>query len=734
MSDSDEESFSFYGKPLEQYDEDSIPKRKPIPVEDQIATDDHGRRRFHGAFTGGFSAGFFNTVGSLEGWKPTEFKSSRSEKAERKVAKPEDFMDDEDMGEHGFAPQTVRATKDYSTSKKRKKAVFSEGPIPGIPVLQSLIEAGNETIGYLLMKNMDLKKKKEVLEASHEGGPKVYGCVMPKTYEIERNIENDDIIPNIFRVYIKSPKSNTFGLGYSGLDKSELSLRKSTQLVVKDQNNRKLAISGQAFGVGAFENDDEDIYAKDDMSQYDFEITKEKKGKNENRNFNHPEFIKGSQLLNNKKYPPPTIPQSFSGKHKIRKSRFEPIHQEEDKKEIKRKDMNAAIRAKYIGEEVPGTSKELFKETPSGSATINKENIKKTENVKIKQESSGFSNLIFDKFVSASISENPHDILAKVEPTYTEHGTKEMRDAAKLKMYGPLTRVIIDWQPCSLVCKRFNVKEPVYDENRKDRGKKKNQIFFEYEKHKDEGLVLKPGLINTKEDTIIEDKNIEEIKSVEEIKSIMEPQKEQIQDIKQSITEIDLVRREEISEGLSLDKKYDEPKQIQETDKIDVAKNIDLFKAVFLSSSESESEDEVEQKSQEDNQDSNLIETITKTVLTEDLIIKFKPRKEGILSNINFTPLSKPETSEKEIPEMTTKDTKVNQKEETKDPLLYGPALPVSVEKTCVYVPPKINSKPAEEQWVEKDLIEKIQKHKKKHKKEKKKSKDKKHKKSKHRK
>ena len=26
-----------------------------------------GRRRFHGAFTGGFSAGYFNTVGSEEG-------------------------------------------------------------------------------------------------------------------------------------------------------------------------------------------------------------------------------------------------------------------------------------------------------------------------------------------------------------------------------------------------------------------------------------------------------------------------------------------------------------------------------------------------------------------------------------------------------------------------------------------------------------------------------------------
>lgn len=30
-------------------------------------TDSEGRRRFHGAFSGGFSAGYFNTVGSKEG-------------------------------------------------------------------------------------------------------------------------------------------------------------------------------------------------------------------------------------------------------------------------------------------------------------------------------------------------------------------------------------------------------------------------------------------------------------------------------------------------------------------------------------------------------------------------------------------------------------------------------------------------------------------------------------------
>lgn len=44
------------------------PLRKPIPVQDQTVKDEKGRyKRFHGAFTGGFSAGYFNTVGTKEG-------------------------------------------------------------------------------------------------------------------------------------------------------------------------------------------------------------------------------------------------------------------------------------------------------------------------------------------------------------------------------------------------------------------------------------------------------------------------------------------------------------------------------------------------------------------------------------------------------------------------------------------------------------------------------------------
>lgn len=74
---------------------DNLPRKKAFTVEDQIVTDEHGRRRFHGAFTGGFSAGFYNTVGTPQGWEPSTFKSSRNTRMQAKEQNAFDFMDDE---------------------------------------------------------------------------------------------------------------------------------------------------------------------------------------------------------------------------------------------------------------------------------------------------------------------------------------------------------------------------------------------------------------------------------------------------------------------------------------------------------------------------------------------------------------------------------------------------------------------------------------------------------------
>lgn len=339
--------------------------------------------------------------------------------------------------------------------------MFPDGPIPGEPVLQTLLCSGNETVGYLLLKNIGIQDKiinQQEEQNSIDG--KVYGCQMPKEYRIPKNIENKQYqIPKIYEIFLKNPKSNSFGLGYKGLDKTHLNLFESTSLVMRDKNNKKISIKGQAFGVGAFEEEDDDIYVKEDMNKYDFELTKEKSVKHDSdkRNLLFGQFKKSkTPLLFNKLFPPPNIPHSFSGKYKVRKSRFEPIAEIPDSRE--RKEINAVVRATYLGENVDKTyteSKSIVQPRPE----------KDIENVKNKQDSpvTNFdisSVLISDRFVSAGEKEDINNILKPVQKMETTHGTNELREAARMKMFGVLTRVTTDWHPCTVLCKRFNVPEP----------------------------------------------------------------------------------------------------------------------------------------------------------------------------------------------------------------------------------------------------------------------------------
>jgi len=720
-SEDENETFCYFGKPLDQYDEDVFPKKRPITVEEQIATDAQGRRRFHGAFTGGFSAGFFNTVGSLEGWKPHEFKSSRLERAKGSLQKPEDFMDEEDIGEYGIAPQVVKATNEYDTTKKRKRQVFSDGPIPGEPVLHTLLTSGNETVGYMLLKNLGIKDKVQTVTDE-----KIYGCQMPYTHPSQ---EADDLrnnqyeIPKVYKEFFAKPKNNTFGLGYVGLDKNHFSLfptPSSSDLVITDKNNKKMSIKGQAFGVGAFEDDDEDIYVKEDMTRYDFELTNEKKVKqsmNSAKKLVFNMFVHSKMpLLNKKTYPPPQIPHSFTGKYKVRRSRFEPIREKEEEKPSTSR-INPIIRARYLGEE---TDKD-YTDSKSLQSTRNKEiKVEKKDSLTLSNDQPPKNNAfdiaslyLSDKFVSSSKQDDVTNILEPVQKMETTHGTDQMKEAVRMKMFGGLTRITTDFTPCALLCKRFNVPEPFVDRPEKSRTRTKN-IIFEYQKHAEEEASLEPGLKIEKE----EETNTEEIDN--ETTNSTTAQHEEGEDNSGTVDTTE-VKTETTEAPLDI------------TDKIDVEKQQDLFKAVFLSSdSESESEEpklEAEQSDVSKTNDETRKKEMECSVLSDQLIPKIKPMKEGILSGVNFHKFSKPQVKvENGIHE---NDSRENEKTIDVDkpevlpinPDLYGPSIPTKLPGNDIKVKDIVISSGSDDEWIEIDKSKDKKGHKKskKHKKDKKK-------------
>ncbi|PWZ01097.1 DUF1604-domain-containing protein [Testicularia cyperi] len=129
------ENFCIVGTPLPAVDARKKDANELKPIWQQEARDEQGRRRFHGAFTGGFSAGYFNTVGSKEGWTPSSFRSSRADKAKgvqqdaARQNRPEDFMDEEDLQDWKSTQQVKIAAPFSSSSQIAKSSARDRDPL-----------------------------------------------------------------------------------------------------------------------------------------------------------------------------------------------------------------------------------------------------------------------------------------------------------------------------------------------------------------------------------------------------------------------------------------------------------------------------------------------------------------------------------------------------------------------------------------------------------------------------
>ncbi len=187
-------------------------------------TDERGKQRFHGAFTGGFSAGYFNSVGTKEGWAPASFKSSRSDRAKQAVqpASAEDFMDDEDFNEHGIAPKQVKVRAEY----REVAAVAGRGS-----GLEAAVRPARGTVGARMLMKMGWREgqgvgpriKRRLRRMKRKtAGPqaRTYGVALPSGSEGDSDGEEDEMLVSNFDVdeFRFEVKEDVFGLGYKRLD------------------------------------------------------------------------------------------------------------------------------------------------------------------------------------------------------------------------------------------------------------------------------------------------------------------------------------------------------------------------------------------------------------------------------------------------------------------------------------------------------------------------------------
>ncbi|XWS60362.1 hypothetical protein CRYUN_Cryun07bG0029400 [Craigia yunnanensis] len=308
--DSEEEDYVFFGTPIEREEEitnrwkkaaaEASGNLRSLPPWKQEVRDEEGRRRFHGAFTGGFSAGYYNTVGTKEGWTPQLFTSSRKNRAEVKQQSIFNFLDEDEKSE--LEGQYLGTSSQFDTfgstaaeyarkqaDKEQKQRQCSKdflasylalcvfcrpSAIPG-PVPDELVLPASESIGVKLLLKMGWRRghaikdshTSSLCDARKEAGKAFLAFASedtkaphPSDYEpvegepesfIERPAADDAQSSQSIPIFVLNPKQDLHGLGYDPF-KHAPEFREKKILCLsnnKQHGNRKaISIEDSLFG------------------------------------------------------------------------------------------------------------------------------------------------------------------------------------------------------------------------------------------------------------------------------------------------------------------------------------------------------------------------------------------------------------------------------------------------------------------------------------------------------
>ncbi|KFK27632.1 hypothetical protein AALP_AA8G408400 [Arabis alpina] len=377
---SDEEDFVFHGTPIEREDEIGSRKKKAValasgnlktlPAWKQEVTDEEGRRRFHGAFTGGYSAGYYNTVGSKEGWAPQAFTSSRKNRAGARKQSISDFLDEDEKAE--LEGQSLSASAQFDTfgftaaeqSRKQAEKEQHERPsaIPG-PVPDEFISPVSESIGVKLLLKMGWRRghsikdvrassdarreaRKAFLAFSADDNTKESSDSLSATggeTSLDPQSSEDIKFSESTPVYVLNPKQDLHGLGFDPFkhapefrEQKRSRLSASKQVGFRKPLSMKESLFGPksgkiapGFGIGALEEldvEDEDVYAGYDFDQtYVIEDEQPARPSNENRlrlTSKEHNVLPGFGAASNsdfsvERFDPPKIPKDFVARHKF---------------------------------------------------------------------------------------------------------------------------------------------------------------------------------------------------------------------------------------------------------------------------------------------------------------------------------------------------------------------------------------------------------------------------------
>ena len=597
-------------------------------------------------------------------------------------------------------------------------------------VIKSVFQPAKESIGKRLFRKM---KRNAKIEKN--------ASLNLLLFEDVENKNNESIT--------YKPKVDLHGLGYNEmLDSekflySEKSKKQNDYVSATMSGGRKLKISGEAFGYGALEdNDDINVYNIDDMSQYDFEIgsiprieDKKRKFPNSAGSMELEGFAKSKAKINlfnslKQKYKPPEVPKNWKPK-KIKsktekKSRWDASSKSGESSTLsnitnKQPVLNANIRAVILGEEIVHKVGVAKNKKPSNESTnteldfdkeISKTKATPTFTTPKQTPLTGFFASKFTRSSTSKVHEEEISAglttfkdLASITDLQTKPKTVEESDNVEKKP----TRTVFEWHPHKILCKRFGVQNPY-------------PLFPDIvgiiargnDQRNATSRINNPKSLDTKKSLFTN--LFQDLNNLNDFNSnISDSAKNQNVPEKKPKAQIDF--KEPPPKIIDIDDDEDEDDDNEEINEGSKRPPMDLFKSIFASDDESEEENEEKESENLTNQsdlNQNQEENENSASKSKSSLLK----SDGIFSGIdfddlnqNFNPCFMADGGDKSKTEnrSATIVEEIVQSNDDDDDECYGPALPPG---------PPVSHANTSEQF--KNLIEKSLKHKKSKKKKKK--------------
>ena len=212
----------------------------------------HKRKRFHGAFTGGFSAGYFNTVGSKEGWKPREDVGGGQEQ------NAQDYMDDQDHDEWGGP-----------TSVKREYVVTDEQKKPAALSLDWSVIQPPRNVGTRLLRVLGWREGSTAYVPANSKDESSAGKDDEETAILsKKRLRKIQLQQTLVR--IPPPKLDAGGLGYDVYrDAPEFQAHRDKRRREAHQRTRAATETGgsNAYRLSNLQDDDDGVPSKNEKEQ-----------------------------------------------------------------------------------------------------------------------------------------------------------------------------------------------------------------------------------------------------------------------------------------------------------------------------------------------------------------------------------------------------------------------------------------------------------------------------------